>query len=66
MAPSPVSSTSAQTTESGPSKGFKKKDSAFHVCYCHSPLRYLYDMKNEYLENLSEVFDELDDTIGKY
>ena len=38
------------SSESGPSKGFKKKDSAIHVCYCHSPMRYLYDMKDEYLE----------------
>ena len=38
------------SSESGPSKGFSKKNDALHVCYCHTPMRYLYDMKDIYLE----------------
>ena len=39
------------SSESGPSKGFLKSNNSVHVCYCHSPMRYLYDMKEEYLRN---------------
>ena len=39
------------SSESGPSKGFVKSNNSVHVCYCHSPMRYLYDMKEEYLRN---------------
>lgn len=29
-------------------KGIRIPDSTFHVCYCHSPPRYLWEMSNEY------------------
>jgi glycosyltransferase involved in cell wall biosynthesis len=35
--------------ESGPSKGVIVAPEAQHVCYCHSPMRYLWDMYHEYL-----------------
>ena len=31
-------------------KGILKKAYQLHICYCHSPLRYGWDMYNEYLE----------------
>ena len=31
-------------------KGILKKANQLHICYCHSPLRYGWDMYNEYLE----------------
>ena len=37
------------TSESGPAKGIKKNINAKHVCYCHSPMRYIWDMKESYL-----------------
>lgn len=31
-------------------KGILKKENQLHICYCHSPIRYVWDMYNEYLE----------------
>jgi len=31
-------------------KGILKKENQLHICYCHSPIRYAWDMYNEYLE----------------
>ena len=31
-------------------KGILKKADQLHICYCHSPIRYVWDMHNEYLE----------------
>lgn len=37
------------SSESGPAKGIITRPDALHVCYCHSPMRYLWDMYHEYL-----------------
>jgi glycosyltransferase involved in cell wall biosynthesis len=31
------------SSDSGPIKGVKVDPGAVHICYCHSPMRYLYD-----------------------
>src|SRR4051812_17097810 len=31
------------SSESGPAKGVISPANALHVCYCHSPMRYLWD-----------------------
>lgn len=36
------------SSESGPIKGISKPMGARHVCYCHTPMRYLWDMYDEY------------------
>ncbi len=36
------------SSESGPAKGVCPAPGAFHVCYCHTPMRYLWDMYHEY------------------
>ena len=36
------------SSESGPAKGIIPNPDAYHVCYCHSPMRYLWDMYHEY------------------
>jgi len=36
------------SSEAGPAKGVVPNPNAFHVCYCHSPMRYLWDMYHEY------------------
>ncbi len=38
------------SSESGPIKGIKKPDGARHICYCHTPMRYLWDMFNDYYQ----------------
>ena len=36
------------SSESGPAKGVCPAPDAFHICYCHTPMRYLWDMYHEY------------------
>lgn len=37
------------SSESGPAKGVIVDPEARHLCYCHSPMRYLWDMYPDYL-----------------
>jgi glycosyltransferase involved in cell wall biosynthesis len=39
--------------ESGPAKGVIVSPEAVHVCYCCSPMRYLWDLRHEYLKSTS-------------
>jgi glycosyltransferase involved in cell wall biosynthesis len=32
------------SSESGPAKGIVTRPDALHVCYCHSPMRYVWDL----------------------
>ena len=41
------------TSESGPAKAIRKPKGATHICYCHTPMRYLWDMSDEYYQNAS-------------
>lgn len=36
------------SSESGPIKGIRKPAAAKHICYCHTPMRYLWDMYDDY------------------
>jgi glycosyltransferase involved in cell wall biosynthesis len=38
------------SSESGPTKGAIPPASALHLCYCHSPMRYIWNMYHEYSE----------------
>jgi glycosyltransferase involved in cell wall biosynthesis len=39
------------SSESGPVKGIRKPKGSKHICYCHSPMRYLWDMYDDYYRN---------------
>ncbi len=41
------------SSESGPAKGVLTHTDATHICYCHSPMRYLWDLYHNYLNNAS-------------
>ena len=43
------------SSESGPAKGIRKPPGATHVCYCHTPMRYIWDMADEYYASASLV-----------
>ena len=43
------------SSESGPAKGVITKPHIPHFCYCHSPMRYLWDRYHEYRSNLGFV-----------
>jgi glycosyltransferase involved in cell wall biosynthesis len=38
------------SSEAGPAKGVVPNPHAYHLCYCHSPMRYLWDMYHEYFK----------------
>jgi glycosyltransferase involved in cell wall biosynthesis len=40
------------SSEAGPAKGFRKPPGALHLCYCHTPMRYLWDQHEEYQRRL--------------
>jgi len=41
------------SSESGPAKGIRKPPGATHICYCHTPMRYLWDLSDDYAKNAS-------------
>jgi glycosyltransferase involved in cell wall biosynthesis len=36
------------SSESGPAKGVLTRATTCHICYCHTPMRYLWDMYHHY------------------
>ena len=36
------------SSESGPAKGVLTRPHTCHICYCHTPLRYVWDMYHQY------------------
>src|SRR5882757_1818566 len=36
------------SSESGPAKGVMAPPGALHVCYCHTPMRYVWNMFHDY------------------
>ncbi len=32
-------------------KGVKKREGQIHICYCHTPMRYLWDQRKEYMDD---------------
>lgn len=43
------------SSESGPAKGVVVSPSTPHICYCHTPMRYVWDMYHDYLENAGRI-----------
>jgi glycosyltransferase involved in cell wall biosynthesis len=43
------------TSDSGPMKGVVTDLNATHICYCHSPMRYLWDGHSAYLRRMSPL-----------
>jgi glycosyltransferase involved in cell wall biosynthesis len=43
------------SSESGPAKGIIPPPSALHLCYCHSPMRYLWNMFHDYRNQAGRV-----------
>ena len=37
------------SSESGPAKGVLTSSNTCHICYCHSPMRYIWDLYPEYV-----------------
>ena len=43
------------SSESGPAKGILAPPDATHLCYCHSPMRYLWDHYHQYREGAGGI-----------
>jgi glycosyltransferase involved in cell wall biosynthesis len=43
------------SSEAGPAKWVIPNPNARHVCYCHSPLRYIWDQRDVYFEQLPRL-----------
>lgn len=43
------------SSESGPAKGVLTRADTAHVCYCHSPMRYLWDFYQDYLSTAGRL-----------
>jgi len=43
------------SSESGPSKGIIPPAEALHVCYCHTPMRYIWNMYHDYRKSAGRL-----------
>lgn len=43
------------SSEAGPAKGVVANPDAYHICYCHTPMRYIWDMYHEYFAGASFI-----------
>lgn len=37
-------------------KNVKKPKNSLHICYCHTPMRYAWDLRDEYIKNENVLF----------
>ena len=54
------------TSDSGPMKGVVTDLNATHICYCHSPMRYLWDGHSAYLRGMSPLMQGLFGVTSHY
>jgi glycosyltransferase involved in cell wall biosynthesis len=47
------------SSDSGPMKGVLTDPKSTHICYCHSPMRYLWDAHSAYLRQMSPLAQTL-------
>ncbi|MDC0177549.1 glycosyltransferase [Polaribacter sp.] len=47
------------SSESGPAKGVKIENSAKHICYIHSPMRYCWGFTENYLNSMNPILRPL-------
>jgi glycosyltransferase involved in cell wall biosynthesis len=43
------------SSEAGPAKGIIPPPHALHVCYCHSPMRYIWNMYHDYRSSAGRI-----------
>ena len=54
------------SSESGPAKGILPGVHSKHICYCHSPMRYIWDMRKYYYNNMNIINKPLFYTLSHY
>ena len=43
------------SSESGPAKGIVPPPDALHICYCHTPMRYIWNMYHDYRQGAGRL-----------
>lgn len=43
------------SSESGPAKGVLTSPDTLHICYCHTPMRYVWDMYHDYMSSSGRI-----------
>lgn len=43
------------SSESGPAKGVLTSPETLHICYCHTPMRYVWDMYHDYMSSSGRI-----------
>jgi glycosyltransferase involved in cell wall biosynthesis len=54
------------SSESGPAKGVLTSSRTCHICYCHSPMRYIWDMYSEYRRGMGPVVGSIFSLVAHY
>jgi glycosyltransferase involved in cell wall biosynthesis len=54
------------SSDSGPMKGVLTDPGSTHICYCHSPMRYLWDSHAAYLDGMSPLFKAIFSLTSHY
>lgn len=54
------------SSESGPAKGIIPPSDAVHICYCHSPMRYIWNMYHDYRERTGPLTRMLMPPVAHY
>jgi glycosyltransferase involved in cell wall biosynthesis len=54
------------SSESGPAKGVITPASTCHICYCHSPMRYIWDMYPQYKRRMNPLVRAVFSVVAHY
>ncbi len=54
------------SSESGPAKGVLTSSRTCHICYCHSPMRYIWDMYPEYRRGMGAIVGSIFSLTAHY
>lgn len=54
------------SSESGPAKGVITSPQACHICYCHSPMRYIWDMYPQYVSVMNPIVRGVFSLVAHY
>jgi glycosyltransferase involved in cell wall biosynthesis len=54
------------SSECGPAKGIVPPAGAVHICYCHLPMRYIWNMSQDYLEGAGLLTKILVPSLAHY
>lgn len=54
------------SSESGPAKGVMTRPDAVHLCYCHSPMRYVWDHYHQYRRSAGPLTRAVMPPLARY